>query len=326
MEGFITDPSSMHLTETLASDVECKKEGISGLKDRTERYSKAKEKALGIAEYIKNNFDHQKKLAINIADCGSYLLFRHYYQIDKVTLHQASFCKKHLLCPLCAIRRGAKQLSQYLDRFKAIRAERPDLEPYMVNFTVVDGPDLKERFNHLRNSLQKYHKQRHRKNTPSETQKFEAAVWSYEIKRGENSGLWHPHVHAIWMCSTPPSQQKISEQWRKLTGDSFIVDVRKMSDYQYEQSLVQGFLEVFKYAVKFSDQPLKDTWHCYETLSGRRLIGSAGLFYGIQEDEQLTDSEFDLEPYVELFFRFIGGSYVQREKSAVTYDNSDYQK
>jgi hypothetical protein len=29
-----------------------------------------------------------------------------------------------------------------------------------------------------------------------------------------------------------------------------------------------GFLEVFKYAVKFSDQPPADTWHAYSVLKG----------------------------------------------------------
>jgi hypothetical protein len=35
----------------------------------------------------------------------------------------ASFCMKHLLRPLCAIRRGAKAMKAYLDRWEVIRAE-----------------------------------------------------------------------------------------------------------------------------------------------------------------------------------------------------------
>jgi hypothetical protein len=44
-----------------------------------------------------------------LTTCGDYLLFRHYFTIDAVRLHAASFCMKHLLCPLCAIRRGARR-------------------------------------------------------------------------------------------------------------------------------------------------------------------------------------------------------------------------
>src|SRR3546814_1097214 len=47
----------------------------------------------------------------------------------------------------------------------------------------------------------------------------------------------------------------LSEQWKKITGDSFIVDVTPFHD---QDDVITGFLEVFKYAVKFSDLPLAD--------------------------------------------------------------------
>jgi hypothetical protein len=48
-------------------------------------------------------------------------------------------------------------------------------------------------------------------------------------------------------------------------------------------------MEVFKYAVKFSDQPVADTWHAFQTLKGKRLLGSAGCFRGVEVPEELTD-------------------------------------
>jgi hypothetical protein len=69
-------------------------------------------------------------------------------------------------------------------------------------------------------------------------------------------------------------------------------------------------LEVFKYAVKFSDQPAADTWHCFKTLKGKRMIGSAGCFRGVVVPEELTDEDADLDglPYATLFYRFMGGT------------------
>ena len=75
-----------------------------------------------------------------------YLLFRHYYTADLLRLHAASFCMKHLLCPLCAIRRGAKALKAYLDRWEVIQQDRPALRPFLVTLTVKDGDNLAERF------------------------------------------------------------------------------------------------------------------------------------------------------------------------------------
>ena len=293
------------LVEGLAADSSKGVTQKAAFPDRILRYGKAKEKALTISDYISVNQPRQKQLANSLANCGSYLVFRDYHTVGEVRLTKACFCKKHLLCPLCAIRRGAKHLSRYLDRFHEIRAQNPRLKAYLVTFTVKDGDNLKERYEHLNKSLRSYHKRRHRKNASCEALKAHAAVWSFEVKRGSGSGSWHPHAHAIWLCEEPPCQEKISAEWKAITGDSFIVDVRPISQTDH----VSGFLEVCKYAVKFSDQAPSDTWHCYETLRGRRLIGSFGGFYGIPEPDDLTDDPLEGLPYIDRFFTFTGTVY-----------------
>ena len=284
----------------------------AGVRDRfpgrLERYGRAKARALSIAEYITSargtNAQMRQRTSTALRDCGSYLVFRDYYTVGEIRLAQAYFCKKHLLCPLCAIRRGAKLLSRYLDRFHSITASDGDLKPFLVTLTVKDGPDLSERFNHLQRSVRTYHKRRHRNNASCEAKKAAGAVWSYEIKRGRNSGLWHPHVHAVWLCHEVPNLSQLSDEWHRITGDSYIVDVRPID----QDDPVSGFLEVFKYAVKFSDQPEADTWHCFETLRGRRLIGSFGAFYGLPEPDDLTDDLLEGLPYAERFFNYFGAS------------------
>jgi len=291
--------------EILADDTGEEANQRAKLPDKLQRYGNAKSKALAIADYIRSEVPHYPKYPSLISDCGSYLVFRDYYTVDQVKLHAASFCRKHLLCPLCAIRRGSKHLSRYIERFTELTASEPLLRPYLVTLTVKDGPDLKERFDHLKKSLVSFHKRRHGQRNTNEAKKATAAVWSYEIKRGKNSGQWHPHVHAIWLCASPPDQFAISEQWRKITRDSFIVDVRPISN----DDPVSGFLEVFKYAIKFSDQPESDTWHCFEILKGKRLIGSFGDFYGIPEPDELTDDPIEGLPYHEHFYQFLSGKY-----------------
>jgi hypothetical protein len=123
-------------------------EGIEALPKRVERYGTAKNGALDIAKYMAGCTKHQA-MAAKVEGCGDYLLFRHFFTVDKVKLHAAQFCKKHLLCPLCAIRRGAKALAAYLARWETIKAQRPKLQPFLVTLTVKDGPDLAERHRHL---------------------------------------------------------------------------------------------------------------------------------------------------------------------------------
>ena len=86
-------------------------EGIEALPKRVERYGKARKSALDVAEYMQGLPGQQAKdVSQRVMACGDYLLFRHFFTVDKVKLHAAQFCKAHLLCPLCAIRRGAKAL------------------------------------------------------------------------------------------------------------------------------------------------------------------------------------------------------------------------
>ena len=299
-------PSPDHQKEnpdSLAGEIGA--EGIEALPKRVERYGKAKKGALDIAEYMRTETEHQS-MAAKVIGCGNYLQFRHFFTVDTVRLHAAQFCKKHLLCPLCAIRRGAKALVAYLARWHTIHAQNPALRPFLVTLTVKDGPDLLERFQHLKKSQQELWMQKHR-GRGSSFDGIDGAVWSYEVKRGHGSGMWHPHLHMIALAETQPDAEQLSREWHKITGDSFIVDVRPIS----QDDPVSGFIEVFKYAVKFSDQEPADTVHAWETLRGKRLLASAGCFWGVEVSEEFTDDSSDLEglPYMDLLYMHTRAGY-----------------
>lgn len=278
-------------------------EGIEALPGRIGRYSKAKSGALNVADYIVSLPDHQATAA-RLLSCGDYLVFRHYPTVDRVRLHGASLCMKHLLCPLCAIRRGSKALKAYLDRWEVIKAEKTHLRPFLVTLTVKDGDDLAERFKHLHKGQRELWMRKHR-GRGSALDGVAGAVWSYEIKRGTGSGLWHPHLHMIALAEHQPDQGTLSAEWKNITGDSHIVDVRPIS----QEDPVSGFIEVFKYAVKFSDQPPEDTVHAWLTLAGKRLLGSSGCFRGVEVPEDLLDDPEGLDdlPFVTLFYRYLRG-------------------
>lgn len=285
---------------------------------RIDRYGKAKRSAIGVAILAA---PEDSAIAQKIHACGDFLLFRNFYTIGKIRLHAANFCKKHLLCQLCALRRGAKALAAYLPRYEAISAARPDLRPFLVTLTVKGGPDLAERWNHLHKAQRELWKRKGRAGEvgrtrlPSSFGGIEAAVWSYEVKRGSGSGEWHPHLHMVALAATKPDAFKLSAEWHDITGDSKIVDVRPIDT----ADPVAGFCEVFKYAVKFSDQPPADTWTAFHALKGRRLVASAGLFRGVVVDETDADPgpDFNTLPFVEILARFCGKSYVIEHRHGV---------
>jgi len=45
-----------------------------------------------------------------------------------------------------------------------------------------------------------------------------------------------------------------------------------------------------------------------KTLTGKRLVFSFGLFWGVDVPEELTEEDLEDEPFVELLFRFSKGS------------------
>jgi hypothetical protein len=109
----------------------------------------------------------------------------------------------------------------------------------------------------------------------------------------------------VALAGAEPSVVQLRAEWRAITGDSFVVDVRPIS----QADPVSGFLEVFKYAVKFSEMTPADTVAAWEALRGRRLIGSAGEFRGVEVPDTLTDGSLDDEPFAELLYRYLRAGY-----------------
>jgi hypothetical protein len=234
------------------------------------------------------------------------LLFRHYWSVDQVRLHAAEFCKQHLVCPLCAIRRAAKQTAAYLGRFNQITGEHPELIPAFVTYTVKNGPDLAERMNHLRNGLRTLTERRRDIRTgrrgSSEWGALAGAVGTLEVtNRGKG---WHPHAHMLVLLDRYVDQKALSQEWRAITGDSFVVGITRLDP---QADPIEAFVEVFKYALKFSDLTPPQIWHAARTLAGQRLLFSLGCFRGVEVPEELTDEPLDGLPYFEWFYRYYEG-------------------
>ena len=296
--------------DCLAAETQLGADDALALPSRLKRYSIAHRRALHMANYAISR--DALKISHKLEKCGSWLLFRDYFTVGKVRLAAANSCDIQTLCPLCAIRRGARMVKAYLDKLQVVQAETPGLKPYLVTVTVKDGPDLGERFKNLRFSMHRMtqarrdHLKAPSKNRHVEFAKAVGGVHSIETKRGKNSGEWHPHAHMIWLCHDEPDAKKLSDEWHHWTGDSFIVDVRP---FRNSDEITSGFLEVFKYALKFSELPLADNWEAYERLKGKRLVDSFGCLRGVEVPDDLNDEFFDDLPFVEMLYRYTAAGY-----------------
>jgi plasmid rolling circle replication initiator protein Rep len=294
---------------------------------RIERYGKAKQGNMNIVAYLKKERDllplnswlrrNFNKLIADMSDCGNYLLFHNYYTLGEYRLVSSCTCKKHILCPFCAIRRSSKMLQAYLSKYELILNDNPNLKPYLMTLTVQNGEDLETVQNHLEQSFRDYLLKRrkaiYRKNGQCELNKIKGAFYSMEVTKKSNG--WHPHLHMVCLCDPDnlpdfnafdPKNSKLSKEWLKITGDSFIVDFRPINKHDP----VKGFIEVLKYALKFSDLTPEQNFKAYKILKGRRLTGSFGLFRGVKIPESLNDDILSDMPYIEMFYVYSGnGKY-----------------
>lgn len=151
---------------------------------------------------------------------------------------------------------------------------------------------LKQRNNQLRSKYT--HK--------TEMFKLSGGVFAYEFKRGSGSQDWHPHIH---MLALIPKASKIDisllkQEWLEITGDSSVINIKYADENAY--------LEVFAYALKFSEMDNLDRWNAFNLLRRERLISSFGELRGVELPEEETDDLLDTpEPFEDVLFRWCLG-------------------
>jgi len=298
--------------------------------EKVERYGKAKANNKVVVEYLAELLDRDEfalgmvnplieKIYLRMDKCASWLTFREYTEHKKVTLRQANFCSKHLLCQACAIRRGAQILQSYMPKIEHVM-QSEKLTPWLITFTVKNGECLGERFKHLECSMKSI--LANRKNVlagsygyaPTELSKVSGGVFAFEVPKSKDGEEWHPHLHMLALCTTKPEVGHVDpktgkgfglrKEWFDITGDSFQVDVRR----QEGQEVINMACEVMKYAVKFSQQEPADTWKAFQTLNRKRLLRSFGCLYGVQVPDSMLDAPLS-GPYIDRMFTYVGGGH-----------------
>ena len=119
----------------------------------------------------------------------------------------------------------------------------------------------------------------------------------------------------LWCIEEWIDQESLSQTWHEITGDSMIVDIRRVRKHK-QLGYGKAIAEVCKYALKFGDLSVEKTWEAYMVLKadrkvGLRLSGSFGLLRGVKMDDEATtddDLQEDL-PYLEMLYKFVFGKH-----------------
>lgn len=274
------------------------------------------------------------KSAQKLQGCGNFLLFKNFYTIDQTKLAKFHVCNQHLLCPFCAGIRASKAIQKYSERVDEVLKQNRKLKVALLTLTVKNGHDLQERSSHLITSLRTLIKRRqdYKKKGRgfNEFCKIDGAMYSYENTYNEQTGEWHPHVHMLVLLNDWIDQEQLSETWHEITGDSFVVDVRRVKKSK-EFGYAKAAAEVCKYALKFGDLTVEKTWEAFKILKGKRLSGAFGSLYGVKIPENLADEMPDDQdlPYLEMLYKFVFGKHsyydlvMTRQVEPHSKDNDD---
>lgn len=193
-------------------------------------------------------------------------------------------CGQRLLCPICARDVAQRYRRRYCQRVVQVCQETGAV-PALLTLTVQDGPDLLERLEVLQGAVrgmifsarQARAGNRHR----TELSACLGGVGSVEVKRGQGSGLWHPHWHGVVLLSRWIDRDALVEEWRARSGGSYIVDIRRFAK---RRSVFRSVCEVLKYAAKFGELGGSQI-EAWRVCRGRRLLGSWGCLRGVIVDQ-----------------------------------------
>jgi hypothetical protein len=97
-------------------------------------------------------------------------------------------------------------------------------------------------------------------------------VWFSQVTYNPETATWHPHLHCVIDMSFI-RQSKISESWLSVTGDSKVVDIRRVRD---DRSLSRYVSRYVSRPQLLSALPRERQPELYYAYHGRRLCGFFG--------------------------------------------------
>lgn len=208
------------------------------------------------------------------------------------------------LCPKCAIMRGKVCAA------KAIALTQRMNAPRFVTLTTAsrDVPLLLA----LRHLLTAFSRLRRH---PDWRSWVHGGIYALEITYNPKSRQWHPHLHLLVDGSYIP-HPKLKALWHKLTGDSFIVDVRAVPDRAKAASYIAAYVAK---PADLHSWPAERIREYAETLHGARMIQPFGSCIGVNLD-------LDKEPAEELESRHVVHAHLLAAAAAAGNEQAQHAR
>ncbi len=239
----------------------------------------------------------QDKLAFNIENCSKTSCIATCTNCGTKYYAGSSYCKSRY-CAVCAKLRALAWLCKLVPLLEQYSSNGYKL--FMLNLTIKDNEDLDYILNKLMKSwrIMTHDDKRCKKEFRNLN---DGGIRSIEIKIGENSGIWHPHIHSIVLLKTDQKVYQYNDYLKLWEYCSSLacgtlekvgsIDIRGIKPNNND--LVSAVVETFKYITKLDwlkipDEQLREM---FKVTANRRFIASWGVLYKINQQVEALLNE-----------------------------------
>lgn len=164
-------------------------------------------------------------------------------------------------CPMCA-----EQKAKYAKDSAEIYIKSMKVPRFLTLTLRNNDNGLAEQIDFLQGSFRRIRQRAYWKKNVT------GGIWFLQVKRGHNSGCWHPHLH-ILLDGNYMEQGKLSDLWELVTFGSPVIDIRKIHDPESAASYVSRYTAR---PAALADMSVEDRLVVIKALFGKRLSGTFG--------------------------------------------------
>ncbi len=202
---------------------------------------------------------HDNKFVKRLKQCRAFAWFVQSEQTGKLRV-QSSRCKLRW-CPIC------RDVSRHIVTLAVQGWLEKQRYPKMLTLTLKHSDDpLQLQVKRIYDCFRKLRQRALFKRLVT------GGVWFFQLTYNNNDQQWHPHIHCLIAGKFLP-RGEIKKLWHKITGDSTIIDIRRVRDLE---ACAQ---EVARYATSPADittLTLDNSLDVYYATKSKRITGSWG--------------------------------------------------
>ena len=175
--------------------------------------------------------------------------------------------------------------------------------PKMITLTLKHSDDpLELQINRLYNSFRKLRRRAYFQRL------ITGGVWFFQLKFNHRTEQWHPHIHCLVAGKFLP-HNRLKLLWKKITGDSNIVDIRPVKD------LENASTEVARYATSPADLTavnFEEAKTIHYATKHRRICGSWGTAKKITLKPTVQDDGDEWQKIADFYFVNVQKEYDEK--------------